>query len=1334
MRWPAMLALLFAFFYGSAQTVLLSENFDGATFPSTGWTLTPSGSLTFARLTTSSYPTGITPRSGTYMGQLNSFSVSSGTAVLRSPVFSLTSRCPGQSDTVVFWMYRENGYATTNDSISVFIGTGTTMTGATFLGGTNRNFSGRYPVSSNGWYRYAFAVPPSFNTATNYLFVNGTSYFGNDCYIDDISYTTYAPSNMVVTASHPTTSPIIKCIAAGEQTLMMIRVDTISCTYTPISANTFNLNLTGTTNLSDITSLKLYTTGNSSSFDPLTATQYGSTITNPSSTSISFTGSTNILSGFNYFWLTATTSSGAIANDTLDAGVNTIVFSTKTMSGSNPTGYRVIVQGLSGTYTINPTGSGSSNFTSFANAVSALYTNGLCGPTTFVVSPGTYTEKVTMTGIINGSSAVNTVTFDGVDSTTRILQYNETGTPTNIGVVNFINTQYITFKNMVVKALGTTNSVGFSIQGSNYIRVMNNSISVSLTSTSSYCYGIGQCGTAFTTATIASNNNYENNTIFGGYAGASMYSGAYNTCYNNVFRGNKIWSCYYTGLYTYYQNNDSIFDNMVTFRSGGSSYGMFIYYTNNFHVERNIVNNASYCAYYVYNSGATNTNPTFFNNIGVSSGSYGMYFLYNDNIKCYHNTIYHTGTNYAIYFGYGTNQSVKNNIFHTTGTATYAVYCPSLTGITDFDNNILYAPNSTNFVYWGAAYTSYSALKAATAPYHQKSLNVLANYVNNLTTPYDLHVTNTVAPFIGDATAGVGLDVDKEARCLLAPTIGADESKYNSVAPVAGFTAPDSIFVNSPTTIFNNSPVSDPLQHFWFVDGVAAGSSFNLLRTFPATGTYTIKLRTVGCFGIDSITKIVTVYNATQKPIANFIADNNVVETYVNVNLTDLSTKGPTYWYWTITPSSGVNFTNGTNNLSQNPVVNFANPGLYTICLRDSNAMGMSTATCKTNYIFVRASSNMCIYPFDTRVASGTLYDDGGPAGNYGANHTASNPCTFLIDPCASKVTMVFSEFNLGTGAYLKVYDGKNNTGTPLFTGSGWTGTTIPGGTTGLVANSGKMYIEFITATTLASGFKGTWTSVAGSYTAPAGYISEPDTTYDCGGLFDASFVSTSPSFVKDEANYKWYFDWVNNNAFPDIEGKAYYNAQWSYSTPGTYVVRLDVEGCGGTLTTYDTIVVVTTPSKPVVNFSASVNNASPGDLITLSDLSLYGPTWWRWKITGPGTATTVAGSSTSKTWTVKFATPGVYTVQLKDSNCVGSDSLTKTGYINIVSYCTPAVSTLNVDFAISRVIIGRVDTLINGTVLGLDVTNTTPAPGTVAYRNNTGLTKNLLYRFIKCN
>jgi PKD repeat protein len=987
---------------------------------------------------------------------------------------------------------------------------------------------------------------------------------------------------------------------------------------------------------------------------------------------------------------------------------------------------------LSGAYTIGGT---NPDYATLSDAASDLGTYGVCGPVTFTVRPGTYNEKVTLSNI-SGTSSTNTIIFDGVDSATRKITWNETSASAFPGVVNLSNASFITFKNFGIIATGSSTCVGITVQsGANNNSFYYCNVKVSETITSSTCFGIGVCGSTYTTTSTGANNLFQSCTVTGGYAGVVMYGTS-----SAVFTvGNRIKDCillnaYQYGMYIYYQDHDTITGNQLTMRtSSTSAYGIYCYYNQNNRVDMNILSNIAYLGMYIYqnNNNGSVGRMSVSNNIVNMNGSqpyssqYGLEILYCGNVDVVHNTLYManaSSSSYGLYISYGTGQVVKNNIAHTlcTTASSYIIYVPSVTGFTAFDHNLLYDASATSFSYWGGTYyTDLSALKAAANPYHQNSRIKIANFVSLVPQYEDLHLTQNTAPEYGDPAYSKPVDVDGDPRCNFAATIGADESTYGQGSITVGFTVPDTIFIGSPTTLFNNAPAGGPMVHKWYVNASLASTNLNLLYTFNSATTYLVKLVTTGCFGTDSMSKVVRVYNPTVKPVANFISDVNLAETYQPVYFTDLSTKGPTWWYWTVTPATGVNFSNGTSNNSQHPVINFANPGLYSICLRDSNSIGTSTTTCKTNYILVKATTQMCIFPFESRISSGTIYDDGGPNASYGANHTAASPCNFLIDPCASSVNLQFSDFNLAAGAYLRVYDGRDKFGIPLHTGLGFTGNNIPGGSSGLTATSGKMYIEFQSASALAPGFKASWTSVAGSYSAPQGYIDAPDTVYDCGGLFTMNFASTNPAFLNNEAYYKWYFDYANSSAFPDGEGTGFKSIQWAYSSVGPKVIRLDIEGCGGTLILYDTIVVATTPGKPVVQFASNYTTGTTTDVLTLSDKSKYGPTWWDWKITGPGAVTTVSGGPSTSSWAVKLSAIGQYTVQLTDSNCIGKDSLTKTNYINIINYCSPTVSTLNPDFAISRVLMGRIDTLINGGITGFDYTNNTPAIGATTYRNN---------------
>ncbi|MEE4260103.1 MAG: PKD domain-containing protein, partial [Bacteroidales bacterium] len=119
------------------------------------------------------------------------------------------------------------------------------------------------------------------------------------------------------------------------------------------------------------------------------------------------------------------------------------------------------------------------------------------------------------------------------------------------------------------------------------------------------------------------------------------------------------------------------------------------------------------------------------------------------------------------------------------------------------------------------------------------------------------------------------------------------------------------------------------------------------------------------------------------------------------------------------------------------------------------------------------------------------------------------------------------------------------------------------------------------------------------------------------------------------------------------------------FNVPGTYTVSLTVTNNGGSDTETKTNYINVSMSPPVADFSA--NNLTPtlDETVSFSDLSTNNPTSCLWSF-NPGTITYMGGAgSTSQSPQVKFNVPGMYTVSLTVTNNGGSDTETKTNYIN---------------------------------------------------------------------
>ena len=126
-------------------------------------------------------------------------------------------------------------------------------------------------------------------------------------------------------------------------------------------------------------------------------------------------------------------------------------------------------------------------------------------------------------------------------------------------------------------------------------------------------------------------------------------------------------------------------------------------------------------------------------------------------------------------------------------------------------------------------------------------------------------------------------------------------------------------------------------------------------------------------------------------------------------------------------------------------------------------------------------------------------------------------------------------------------------------------------------------------------------------------------------------------------------------------------NPQVQFTAGGYYSVTLTVANAVGSDSEIKTnYILVVTP--PVADFDADVYSPLIGQIVYFWDLSTNNPTSWNWSFS-PSTITYTGGtSSTSTEPMVIFNAAGSYTVSLTASNTSGSDTETKTNFINVPS------------------------------------------------------------------
>ncbi len=455
---------------------------------------------------------------------------------------------------------------------------------------------------------------------------------------------------------------------------------------------------------------------------------------------------------------------------------------------------------LNGVYTINPSGSGSSNFTSFRAAVSALNSGGVSGPVTFNVLPATYTEQVNLIAV-NGASATNTISFVGSNTAGCIVDTAANNT-SNYHTIRLNGASYVTLRNLTIRASGATAGCALQITGSsNYSKVKNCSVEISgaaASSTSSNFIAL-LVSNATSIGSPGVNTQYvlgleiDSNTILNGYYGLYV-NGRNGTPYSggNFFRRNQILNAYYWGFSVSYHEGLVFNNNTINMRTTGSpnAYGIYVSQCNNnistsFHtINSNTILNSGNYGIYITSSGSGTLKNQLYNNM-IAGGfriasSYGMYLTSINNFDILHNSVnLDFSTNniqYAAFFlSGGSNLDVRNNVFAHTG-ATGSIGVPAyFSGIPggqfrfDYNNYYKTSTTNTNLIYLaGSIYTT--ANYQGGLGYNTNAISKNPQFVSGS----DLHIGDGCSN--GVNTGLVLNDIDGNVRSIT-PDIGCDE--YN---------------------------------------------------------------------------------------------------------------------------------------------------------------------------------------------------------------------------------------------------------------------------------------------------------------------------------------------------------------------------------------------------------------------------------------------------------------------------------------------------------------------------------------------------------------------------
>ena len=392
-------------------------------------------------------------------------------------------------------------------------------------------------------------------------------------------------------------------------------------------------------------------------------------------------------------------------------------------------------------------------------------------------------------------------------------------------------------------------------------------------------------------------------------------------------------------------------------------------------------------------------------------------------------------------------------------------------------------------------------------------------------------------------------------------------SNFASTEVDATFSANDLFSCTAPfSTTFTANPGYE--NYLWdFGDGQTSTLN-NPSHTYTSTGNYSVILTVSNmsiCPSNDSQTNLnmIVVSPIITNAGMNVSGDLSPLGT---VNFTDISTMSPTSWQW--------DFGDGNSSNLQNPTHEYSTIGLYSVRLIATNCAGSDTSFID---VTITPSYRLCNNS-NVISNSGSLYDSGGPTGDY---FDDENCFMNLISCSGTSITFNMAELNLESGYdFLSIYDGPDISA-PIITQ--YNGTDLQGSFT---STGNTIHLRFTSDFSVTqSGFKLDYTS---NGVVPSVNSIDFSSSGPAVSLIPVNFTDLSTGSIQS-----WFWN------FGDGDFSSIPNPLHTYLTSGTYTVTLTVIFCDGTQET-KTITLFVGLNGMNENLSNSLEiypNPSSGDI-----------------------------------------------------------------------------------------------------------------------------------------
>jgi hypothetical protein len=437
---------------------------------------------------------------------------------------------------------------------------------------------------------------------------------------------------------------------------------------------------------------------------------------------------------------------------------------------SNDTAQAEIFPSLQGgTYTINPSGSGSNNFVSFAAAARALNKFGICGPITFSIAPGVYTDHIYL-GEVIGSSAQNTITFDGQDSALVKLTYSST---LDTATVFLQGADYVKVKNMTISNTANTDAWGALLQNQANHNTFDNCLFLMPITTSTDVIAI-LASSSMSGENPGNNAHYltvSNCTFIGGESALSLDGGGNSeeAAIGHIIRNNK-----FRFQDDHAMDMDGIGQILITGNDidslmNSSADAVYLNDIDNYEISYNRIVSPDWCLRVTDgNDGlAVSARSKILNNMLVSYTDRALYILDVENTDIFYNT---AKGQPGLYLGDQLKVDIRNNIFYAE-MGFGAEILDAFTSTDILDYNIYYSVNAAPIEYAGVSYTTLQEWHNIARRYNQHSIFGDPFFIGG----DDLHLQGYFADGRADVSVSVPDDLDGDIRSATFPDIGADE-------------------------------------------------------------------------------------------------------------------------------------------------------------------------------------------------------------------------------------------------------------------------------------------------------------------------------------------------------------------------------------------------------------------------------------------------------------------------------------------------------------------------------------------------------------------------------